>query len=344
MSTIVVSPLRSDEKPAFEVVNLEILVKDSDWLDTFNKIEVWRSRSTPSGPYEELTSYAWLPARLPKDGGVRPVIVVAGPLVNIVGKKLEFLLKEKDKVSVVFTGVDPLTFYQVATQITAQSSGLLTAYVDNDAHLVVETLEPGTGAVLRVLVSDAASILALPLQEPDTIVFGKSARIALAQGTNVYNFSDISGSTEYFYKTRFINSSTVAVSEYSLPFGFGQVLGVSPQSLVSGFLDLATADGKPVIGRRVTLSLSFNGTIVDGKLLAGVALSQITDTAGHVEFNLVRGAKYDLAISGLNLVKTITVPTDPAVVSFPLVDPDFSEQQDYFRVRVPQIPTLLGNI
>jgi hypothetical protein len=38
------------------------------------------------------------------------------------------------------------------------------------------------------------------------------------------------------------------------------------------------------------------------------------------------------------------VPTDQAITSFPLLDPDISEQQDYFRVRVPQIPTLLRNV
>lgn len=343
-STIVVSPLRNNEAPEFEVVNLEILVKDADWLGFFDRIEVWRSRSTASGPYEELTADAWKPARLPSTGGDQPATPVAGSSVNIVGKKLEFVLKEKDTISIVFTGVDPLTYAQCAVQITSQSAGRLHSYVDAAGQMVVETLEPGTGAVLRVVVGDATSILALPLQEPDTTVFGKDARIPLVQGTNVYHFSDISGSTEFFYKTRFVNSSTVAVSEYSLPFGVGQVLGVSPQSLVSGFLDLATADGKPLIGRSVALSLVFNGTLVDGRLLAGVELSQVTDAAGHVEFNLVRGAKYDLAIAGVNLVKTITAPTDPTISSFPLVDPDFSEQQDYFRVRVPQIPTLLGNI
>lgn len=344
MSTIIVSPLRPNEKPAFEVVNLEILVKDSDWLGTFDQIEVWRSRSTPGGPYDELTASSWKPARLPKNGGDIPAAPVTGPAVNIVGESLEFILKEKDSIFIVFTGVDPLPFSQVSTQITAQSAGRLHSYVDSDAHLVVETLEPGTGAALRVVVSNATSILALPLQEPDVLVFGKDARLSLERGANVYRFSDVSGSTEYFYKTRFFNSMTGAVSAFSLPFGTGQVLGIAPQFLVSGFLDLVTSDGKPVVGRRVTLSLSFNGTITDGKLLAGNALSQHTDAFGHVEFNLVRGAKYDLSIAGLNLVKTVSTPLDPTVASFQLVDPDFSEQQDYFRVRVPQVPTLLGNI
>ena len=344
MSTIVVSPLRPNEKPAFEVVNLEILVKDSDWLGTFDQIEVWRSRSTMGGPYDELTADAWKPARLPATGGDQPTVVVAGPTTNIVGKALELLLKERDAISIVFTGFDPLLLSQVASQISAQSAGRLHSYVDADAQLVIETLEPGTGAALRVLLSDAASILALPLQEPDDLVFGKDARIPLVHGSNVYHYSDISGSTEFFYKTRFFNSTTGAVSAFSLPFGSGQALGVAPQFLVSGFLDLATSDGKPVVGRRVTLSLTFNGTIVDGMLLAGNALSKHTDAFGHVEFNLVRGAKYDLSIAGLNLVKTVSAPTDTTITSFQLVDANFSEQEDYFRVRIPQIPTLLGNI
>jgi len=46
----------------------------------------------------------------------------------------------------------------------------------------------------------------------------------------------------------------------------------------------------------------------------------------------------------LNLVKTVSAPTDTTITSFQLVDANFSEQEDYFRVRVPQIPTLLGNI
>ena len=344
MAQIVVSPLKSEEVPAFEVVNLEILVKDSDFEGFFDLIEVWRSRSTASGPYEELTSDFWRPARLPKTGGDAPVAPVSGPSVQLVGKTLELVLKEKDTIVVVFSGTDPLTLQQASVQIAAQSAGRLRSYVDDTVQLVVETLEPGTGAALRVLPGDATSILALPLQSPDDLVFGKDARIQLKLGVNVYRFSDISGSTQFFYKTRFRNRSTSAVSEFSLPFGVGQALGLSTAQLVCGYLDMVDLQGKPLVGREVSLSSQYNGTIVEGKSVTGNPLMKRTDATGHVEFNLVRGMHYDLAVAGANLVKTITVPTDPTVTSFPLLDPDVSEQQDYFRVRIPQIPTLQRNL
>lgn len=337
MSQIVVSPLSSNVVPAFEVVNLDILVKNEDFLGYFDLIEVWRSRSNASGPYEELTAEAWKPARIPKAGGDAPSTPVVGPLVNISGEVLQFQLKEKDTVTILFTGVDPLTYAQAASQIAAQSSGRLRAYVDEDARLVVETLEPGTGAALRVLPSDAASFLALPLQEPDSLTFGRDARIQLIQDLGTYRFSDISGSTTYFYKTRFRNRSTSAVSEFSLPFGVAQSLGISPANLVCGYLNLVTSDGKPLVGREVSLASAFSGESVEDRVLAGNTLTRSTDEDGHVEFTLVRGQKYSLAIAGVNLSKEVVAPTDPVVTSFRLVCPDAGTQDDYFRVRVPEV-------
>jgi hypothetical protein len=216
--------------------------------------------------------------------------------------------------------------------------------VDTSAQLVIETMEPGTAAALRVLPSEAASTLALPLQPPDDLVFGKDARIALTPGVNLYLFTDGAGSTSFFYRTRFRNRSTGSVSEFSLPFSVGQVVGVNPLNLACGYLDLIDLQGRPLVSREVSLSAQYNGTMVDGKSVLGNALSKLTDAFGHIEFTLVRGMQYELSIAGSNLVKTILVPTDPAITSFPLLDPDISEQQDYFRVRIPQIPTLLSNV
>jgi len=341
MSNIIVSPLRSDTTPAFEVVNLNIRVQDSDFVGQFDQIEVWRSRDTEQGPYRELTADMWKPARLPKTGGNPPLVLTAGALVQIVGKTLEFLLKEKDLVSVLFTGTDPLTLAQVAFQIADQSAGRLRAYVDEQAQLVVETLEPGTGASLCVLPSDAAAILILPLASPDNLAFGKDARIPLMQGVGSYTFRDGMGSTTYYYKIRLRNHSTGATGGDSMAFGSGQSIGVSPANVVCGMLDLVDLSGKPLIGCEVSLNSPFNGTLVEGKALLGWALNGKTDSAGHIQFNLVRGAHYELSIAGANLVKTVIAPMDPAIPSFALLDADFSEQQDYFRVRVPQIPTLL---
>lgn len=337
MSTIVVSPLSSRVVSAFEVVNLEILVKNEDFLGVFDLLEVWRSRGSSSGPYEELTASVWLPARLPSTAGSLPTPAVVGPTVNLVGKTLQFVLKEKDTVSVLFTGTNPLTYAQAATQITAQSAGRLRAYVDAAVQLTVETLEPGTGAALRVLPSDAASLLALPLAEPESLVFGRDAHVRLRAGLTTYMFSDVSGSPSYQYKTRFRHAATGAVSEFSQPFSVTQTSGISASNLVIGYLNLVTLEGKPLVGREVSLCSPFTGELVENRLLAGTPLLQRTDQQGHVEFTLVRGQKYALAISGLNLAKEIVAPIDAAVSSFSLVSAAVGTQDDYFRVREPEV-------
>lgn len=336
MSSITVSP-RSPATPAFEIVNLEILVTNEDFLGLFDLIEVWRSRTGVGGPYEEVTASSWLPARLPKTAGFPPTPAVTGPAVNLVDRPLEFRLKEKDTVLVRFSGAAPLTYAQAATQITAQSSGRLRAYVDAAAQLTVETLEPGTGAALRVLPSDAASFLALPLTEPDSLVFGRDARIPLLAGVGTYHFSDVSGSTANYYRTRFRNQATGAVSEFSPTFSAAPPSGVTPANLVCGYLNLVTLDGKPLTGREVSLCSSFTGELVENRLVAGTPLTQRTDQNGHVEFTLVRGQKYALAIAGLNLAKELVAPVDPSVSSFSLVSASAGTQDDYFRVREPEI-------
>lgn len=337
MSTIVVSPLSAYSTPSFEAVTLEILAKGETFLGLFDQLEVWRSRGTAGGPYEELTAPSWLPARLPKTAKDAPTVPVTGPTVNIVGKTLELKLKERDVIPVVFTGTNPLTYAQAAAQITAQSSGRLRAYVDEDAQLTVETLEPGTSAALRVIPSDAASLLALPLVEPDALVFGRDARIQLHQDLTTYRFIDGAGSTTYFYKTRFRNRDTSSVSEFSLPFGVAQAVGISPANLVCGFLDLVTLDGKPLVGREVSINAAFTGEQIENRLVAGTPLVKRTDHAGHVEFTLVRGQTYVLAIAGLNLAKELVAPSDPAVTFFSLVSTSAGIQDDYFKVREPNV-------
>jgi hypothetical protein len=337
MSQIVMSTLGPHVQPAFNCVNLEILVQNEDFVGVFDLIEVWRSRGTAGGPYEELTAESWLPARMPRLGGAPSAVV--GPVVDVMGKELEFVLKEKDNVLVVFSSAS-LTLAAAAAQIRAQSLGRLTSHVDEAAQLVVETLEPGTGAALRVLPGDATSILGLPMQEPDSLVFGRDSRIQLLQDVGTYRFSDISGSTAYFYKTRFRKRSTDVVSEFSLPFGVEQSLGISPANLVCGYLNLATLDGKPQVGREVSLSSSFTGETVEGRLLAGNPLLKRTNYEGHVEFNLVRGQKYSLAVAGLNLAKELVAPVDPDISSFPLACPEAGSQDDYFRARIPDVPVM----
>lgn len=334
-----VSPPGPLSSAAFEVVTLSITALDEDFVGLFDSIEVWRSRGVEGGPYEELTGDLWRGARLPRVGLNPPEAPETGPTVNVVGLKLEFLLNEKTTVAITFTGSDPLTFSQAAAQITTQSLGRLRAWVDENVKLVVETAEPGTSATLRVIASDVASFLGLPTTAPDDFAFGTEARLQLLGGVNSYNFSDKAGARTYFYKTRFRNRFSNTASEFSATYS-ALAVGVDSASIVLGYLELIGLDGKPLEGIEVALRSPFVGQLVSGKLVAGQDLMRKTDADGYVEFTLARGQTYTLSISGTNIAKEINTPTDLAVTSFLLVDDNFATQDDYFRARVPQIPTM----
>lgn len=324
---------------AFEAVQLNIAARDEDFVGAFDLIEVWRSRTDEEGPFEELTAGRWKPARIPKDAGDAPSPAVTGPSVNIVGKELIIRVDEDEEndISVVFTGTDPITFTNVAGQIVTAGLGKLFSYVDSDGVLVIETTEPGTGAALRIVESEAAPLLGLPTEEPASLAFGKDARILLVIGQQSYTFTDKNGSTDYFYKTRFRNKSTSSVSEFSLAFSpQSSGSGVSDENLACGVVDLVGLDGKPLRNVEVRLHSSFDGTIVDDRLVAGQDVVKLTDDTGHVEFILVRGQKVTVAISGTDIVREITVPTDSSVKIFKLLDPSIAGD-DVFKVQVPDI-------
>lgn len=234
------------------------------------------------------------------------------------------------------TAGDPIHYSLAASQIQAQSQGLLRSYVDSSGELVVQTVEPGTGAALRVVGGDTAPLLGLPTQEPDSLVYGHDARVPLIHGQQLYTFIDLQGSAENYYKTRFRNTQTESLSEFSAPFSVKTTIGVSPARLIRGVLDLVDMAGIPLANRQVLIKSNYAGEMVEGMNLAGTSQGKLTDARGHVEFMLVRGVSITVAIHGTNLVRDITVPTDSALVSFNLLDPKIGTD-DVFRVQVPEL-------
>lgn len=339
MATIVVSALAQEEQEAAstEIVQLQILVKREDYEDLFDQIEVWRSRTSIRGPYEELTADKWRPARIPKLAGDRPTPAVTGRSVIIAGLTLQLRVGESEDLVVTFTGSNPLTYSECATQITLQGNSKVAAYVDEDGTLVVESTEPGTGAVLRVVGGDAAALLGMPVTEPDNLAYGRDARIPIKVGTESYLFTDVRGSDAYYYKTRFRNRISLGVSEFSQPFSLGQALGISAANIVCGTLDLVGTDGKPLRNREVVVFNRYQGDLVEDKFVAGHGENKLTDSNGHVEFNLVRGSHMTVIISGTDVARNIIVPTDENVVIFSLLAPDVATQDDGFVVQVPDV-------
>jgi hypothetical protein len=324
------------EDESTELVQLHIFVREEDWYGTFDEIEVWRSRGLSTGPYEELTADNWMQARLPKEGGNLPTAQPAGPSVTIVNDELQLKLNEKDELTIIFSGVDPLTFAECAAQIQTQGAGRLRSWVDADSLLVIETTEPGTGAVLRVLGGDAAPKLLLPTTEPDSLAFGRDGRIQLLKGREKYTFNDIRGNSSYFYRTRFHNKMLRTYSEFSQPSPADQSVGVSGENIVCGQLQMVKLDGKPLRSQLVRVFNRYKTQQVENRLVAGPSLEQLSDMDGKVQFFLVRGSQVTISIDGTDIVRDIEVPSDPAVEVFNLLDPNLGPD-DYFKVRVPRI-------
>lgn len=331
----------SPQVPDFQAVTLNILVNNEAFAGVYDELEVWRSTG-PGAPFVELTGNAWAPARLPRGAGNEPGVLVPGPQVSVVGKRLSILVRSGDltQLDFDFVGSSAAILKDVAIQITAQSVGRLHSYVDDSAQLVLETRMTGAGAYLQVLPSDAAIFLGLPTELPDSEAFGTESRIALHLGVAQYAYADLAGSPTASYKTRFRNRASGQVSEFSIPFNGKQAVGISPSNLITGFLSLVALDGRPLANVEVTVRSNFRGQLIEGKLVAGGDLVDSTNSEGYVEFALVRGQPYTVGIVGTNIVKDFTAPTDSSIATFSLLDPSFSNTMDYFLVRVPNLPTL----
>ena len=80
----------------------------------------------------------------------------------------------------------------------------------------------------------------------------------------------------------------------------------------------------------------FNGTVSGGFMVAGGAQAALTNNEGYVEFRLVRGLAITVSIAGTSLFRDLTVPTDPTVESFNMMDPNLGKD-DLFQVQTPAL-------
>jgi hypothetical protein len=337
VSDIILRNVPHADEGATEVVNFTIIVDEADWVGRFDQLQVFRSIEGPSGPFEELTGASWASPRLPQDGGDEPTSPVTGPLVVIVGKVLE-VVSFGQSVFTTFTGSDPLTYTQVATQIEAQSFGRLLSYVDALGKLVIESTYPGLASLISIPESDAAVILGLPTIEPDNTAQGHDPRLPLMAGITSYAFRDPLGSRDYEYRTRLLNSMTAEASDFSISFSANDAIGVGLDNTIVGYVLLAELTGKSQRNNQVSIFNDFDGSTVNGMVITGATITVLTDESGRAEFTLVRGQKVTVSIQGTTLVRSITVPSDPALSTFNLFDPSIGEV-DVFRAAVPNIIT-----
>jgi hypothetical protein len=306
-------------------VTFSIGASASQTENIFTHIEVYRSRSGEDGPFTEVTGQDW---SLPRH-------VISARSAVLSSRTLEFRVSETHDVTVTFSGPDPMSPATIASQIQSQSKGLLKASVLG-SDLIIEALHAGATATLRVVGGDAAVLLGLPIIEPDSVAFGTNARIPIIGGIDTYQFTDPHGDPSYFYKVRFGNNGLNQVSEYSEPFSASDVSTVDRSFLATGFIDLVDMEGSPIEDVEVRVRMKSRTTMLAGVLVAGTMLADRTDSRGHVEFDLPRGAEVTVVISGTSIARDVTVPTDSTVGMFNLLGPEYGSD-DAFNVQVPDL-------
>jgi hypothetical protein len=319
-----------------ERFELDFFVPGSAWEGLFDRLEVWRSRGTDQGPYEQLHDTGAMPATLPIGAGPPPQTPQVGPPVALNGQTLTLLLNGRTPLTITFTGTDPWTFQEAAEAIVTQSQGQLNAYVLGSL-LVVQTVQAGLAASLQVTGGNAAPLLGLRAQGPGSIAFGRDARIVLVYGQEDYGFVDPYGSPRYFYEARFFSSQNYTVSQFSRPFQGLPAVGLSAASLVRCYVDLVGLNGEPARAAELLVYNQFNGTQVEGKGVTGGQVRILTDVNGHGEILLPRGTQVTISIGGTPLARDILVPTDPTIESLNLLAAS-SGSNDLFDVQVPNIP------
>lgn len=317
------------------MLRLEIRVEDADWAD-FTRLEVWRSVLGEAGPYEELSGMAWTHPALPLSASTT-LSGQDGPSVNINGKSLQLLINESIQVDITFSGTDPMTYAEAAAQIFAQGVHKVHSFVNADGALVVTSMSAGGSSSLRVLGGDAAPFLGLSTVEPDSLSFGSDPRIPLTLGKRVYSFNDYWNQPSYYYKTCYSNHLTGVRSEFSTHISAKSTLAVDPASVAIGFVRLVRNDGRASSGVDVVVYNTFKPMLHGDYTIVGGPSRFITDSRGYAEFSLLRGEVFDIGIGGTSLIRSITVPTDPTVLRFNVLSPEYGSD-DSFNVVRAEIP------
>lgn len=292
------------------LVVVPLLASESYWGGTdFTHLSVFRSKGGPDGIYDELTKETAEPAVVPPNYAEE---AYAGPSKALSGKKLKFILNEATTYEITFTGSDPLEDSDIIAQIESGSSSAVTAFPTVDGKYALETVATGNNVVLRVLESEAAPLLGLSYDGGDSFGYGKSARILLVSGTDLYSFSDARGETDAWYKFQYVDPVNNIVSAFSSTRRADQF---PVGSTCIGTMFLSDEAGRPVPNAEVILYIADNASAHTPHRTR----SYFTDATGNLSIPLVRGLAVEVHVVTTRLVRKITVPSDTAITTFDML-------------------------
>ncbi len=306
------------------VIKLKIFVPDlSNVLTLFDTIRVWRSESGESGPYALITADAAQPASLL---GSNPA-----PF-NINGETISLKVDAGSTQTYTFVSPNPVNLSLAVEELNDHLTGL-TALEDPTDGVLLESNTDGTGSLLEIVGGSAIADLGFTAGQEDN---GEDAHIILAVGQANYEYDDKSGDVSFFYKTQYYNTLNGSFSSLSDPIQ-GSVGTIIPSaSMITGKIDIAGPDGKPVEGMRVVFYNVYTPPLeVSNIWVLGRTTEVETDQAGHAEIDLVKNMVVDVTFVGTTITRRITVPstgTDFDIMAA------VAAVDDNFQIQVPNIP------
>lgn len=295
----------------------------SSVLELFDRIQIWRSTTGPTGSYSEITSALSQPAQLTG--------TVVGPWA-LNGKTLTLVINNADPVNIVFSGTDPIDLQTVINQINKSGFGVIASQlVASSGVLTIASALPGTGSAL-VASGNAATALGLSTSK----VNGTAARPILTDPTTDYAFRDLDALTTYYYEYRFYSSITFQVGPFSAPFLSIPSQVINDSSMSTATVKLANSLGQPVVGRRIicvpTVPIAVGGYQV---LPEQDRIIFTTDVTGLALVKLVQGATFRVLLEGTGYEREITIPNTTTFDLFALM----SAAPDVFTVvQSPPMP------
>jgi hypothetical protein len=288
-----------------QVTELELRAEPGEW-DGFTHIQVFRSQVGQDGPYEELSGSWWASATLPEDATAPSSVPAPDVTYKVSGLTLSVIVDQVTTLSTTFSGTDPLDASACVAQISADMSPYVAPLVDAFGRLTISSVKAG-GQSSICASGDASSVFGF---SEGVVVFGKDPRPILHRSRTSYSFRDYFGSSDYFYKTRFINLLSGAVSEFSQVIRCGMPDDLPTSSIAVGYLRCLSAAGKAQKNVRAIIQVDPQLASSQDRLVTGVPQERLTDENGYVEFQLVRGLVATLVVPDMGLVRKITVPDD----------------------------------
>jgi hypothetical protein len=306
------------------VIKIKIFVPEiANVLTQFDSIQVQRSElGSPYSDAKDITD----------NSPVAPVLVGTeeGPF-TLQGKDLKLKVNGGAEQSVTFTAADPISISNVISEISGAITGLTPS--SDGGKLMLTGNTTGTAGTLEITGGTSLAELGFTLGDKDN---GEDQHIVLSVGVDEYQYDDGSGAASFWYRTRFLNTTSNTYSSWSDWVQGTTGSAITASLLIVGKIKLADIDGTVMVGKRVTISNVWHPLIADGFFISGKSKQIETDGTGAAELTLIKGSRVDVIIEGTSFVRRIEVPDTGT--EFDLMDPAL-QLDDPFQIQVPDLPS-----